>query len=104
MRLNKKVLYLFSAGIHNIVLEQNLLLLRKNLIIGNRIRRLWEKGSSKKQHASLTEKKEDRIQRFTEWLQWRPLEDYRRFIRLLEKTKQEGLASALVASCKIYFN
>ena len=94
----------FSAGIHHLVLEQKLLFLRKNLIIGNRIRRLWQKGSSKKQYASLTEKKEDRIQRFSEWLQWRPLEDYRRFIRLLEKTKQEELASDLVASCKIYFN
>ena len=97
-------LSLFSAGIHHLVLEQNLLILRKNLIIGNRIRRLWEKGSSKKQYASITEKKEDRIQRFSEWLKWRPLEDYRRFIKLLEKTKQEALASALVASCKIYFN
>ena len=62
---------------------------------------MWEKGSAKKQYASLTETNEDRIQRFTEWLQWRPLDDYIRFIRLLEKTKQEALASDLVASCKI---
>ena len=95
-------LIFLSAGIHHLVLEQNLLILRKSLVISNRIRHLWEKGSSKKQHASLTEKKEDRIQRFTEWLQWRPLDEYRRFIRLLEKTKQEALASALIASCKIF--
>ena len=98
--IEQKDFVLFSAGIHQLVLEQNRLILRKNLIISNRIRRLWEKGSSKKQYALVTEKKKDRIQRFTEWLQWRPLDDYRRFLRLLEKTKQQALASALVASCK----
>ena len=75
----------------------------KDLVIGKRISTFWEKACSKMEYASSGVRKDERIQMFTEWLQWQPLEDYKHFIKLLHKTKQEGLAKQLVASCKTVF-
>ena len=91
---------LFSAGIHHLVLDQNLLLLKRDLVIGDRVKRFWQKYSSKEVDFSLTLEREERIQSFIEWLQMQPLKEYKHFIRLLEKTNQERLAAQLVASCK----
>ena len=45
------------------------------------------------------EDNDQRIQRFTEWLQWRPPEDYKFFISLLYKTEQATIAAKLLKSC-----
>ena len=62
--------------------------------------RMLEKDSSTEQHVLSTDKQEERIQRFIECLQLSPLEDYKTFIELLYKTKQELLITKLVTSCK----
>ena len=92
---------MFSAGIHHLVLDQNLVTLRNNLIIGKRIGRLWEKKSSPQaQYVSSTAKRDERVQKFTEWLKWQPLKDYMHFMRLLHETKQKDLAEQMTKSCK----
>ena len=94
-------LIIFSAGIHHLVLDQNLVTLRKNLIIGKRIGRLWEKKSSPHaQYVSPTANRDDRVRKFTEWLKWQPLKDYMHFMRLLHETKQKDLAEQMTKSCK----
>ena len=64
--------------------------------------RMLEKDSSIEQHVLSTDKQEERIQRFIECLQLSPLQDYKTFIELLYKTKQELLITKLVTSCKGY--
>ena len=54
------------------------------------------------QNLSSVEEKEDRIQKFIEWLQWRPLQDYKEFLNLLDATQQTSLMESLAASCKLY--
>ena len=51
----------------------------------------------------LTDKQEERIQRFIECLQESSIEDYKYFIKLLYETKQEPLITKLVTSCKTAF-
>ena len=51
----------------------------------------------------LTDKQEERIQRFIECLQKSSIEDYKYFIKLLYKTDQEALMIKLVTSCKTSF-
>ena len=64
---------------------------------------MWEKNTSPKDYvASDQTGNGERIKKFIEWLQWRPLKDYKHFIRLLDKTKQKDLAEHLTASCKTY--
>ena len=53
-----------------------------------------------KQNVLSVEKREEQIQKFIDWLQWRPLQDYRAFINLLEATQQISLADSVAASCK----
>ena len=89
-----------SAGIHHIVLDQNLVTLQKDLIIGERIRRLWKKMNPLEYHIPQTGKREEINLKFGECLKWRPLRDYEHFLRLLHKTKQTGLAEQLTSSCK----
>ena len=52
------------------------------------------------QNLSSVKEKEDRIQKFIEWLQWRPLQDYKEFMNLLDKTQQTSLMESLAVSCK----
>ena len=92
-----------SAGIHHIVLDQNLVTLQKDFIIGERIRRLWKKMNPLEYHIPQTGKREEIIHKFVECLKWRPLKDYEHFVRLLHKTKQKSLAEHLTASCKVMF-
>ena len=94
-------LILISAGIHHIVLDQNLVSLTSNLIPDEIISRMLQKDSSWEKYVMSAEKEEDRIQRFTECLQNSSLEDYKYFIKLLYETKQELLITKLVTSCKI---
>ena len=61
---------------------------------------MLEKDSSMEQYVLSTDNQEERIQRFIECLQNSSLEDYKAFIDLLYKTKQELLITKLVASCK----
>ena len=89
-----------SAGIHHLILDQNLNVLKNNLIPDDIISRMLEKDSSIEQYVLSTDKQEERIQRFIECLQNSSLEDYKTFIDLLYKTKQELLITKLVASCK----
>ena len=94
--------YFVSAGIHHIVLDQNLLTLKKDLLIGKRIGKMWEKKMGPlAPYLISTAKKEEIIHQFTEWLKWQPLNDYKDFVRLLHKTQQDSLAEQLTASCKI---
>ena len=63
---------------------------------------MWEKKmGSLASYILSTAKREEVAYQFTEWLKWRPLEDYKHFISLLHKTKQDSLAEQLTASCKI---
>ena len=91
------------AGIHHIVLDQNLVTLQKDLIIGERIQRLWKKMSPLQYHIPQNAQREEIICKFAECLKWCPLRDYKHFVRLLHKTKQTGLAGQLTASCKVIF-
>ena len=84
------------------ILDQNRLVIKQDLVIGDRMSRFSQKASSKigkKEFSTTTRDK--RIESFIEWLQMQPLKDYKHFIRLLNKTKQERLAAQLDASCKI---
>ena len=96
---NVKCLIFVSAGIHHLILDQNRVVIKQDLVIGDRMSRFWQKASSKKEFATTTRDK--KIENFIEWLQMQPLKDYKHFIRLLNKTKQERLAAQLDASCKI---
>ena len=91
---------MISAGIHHLVLDQNLAVLKKNLIPDEVIRRMLEE-TSMEQFDLLTDKQEERIQRFIECLQESSIEDYKFCIKLLYETKQETLITKLVTSCKI---
>ena len=91
---------MFSAAIHHLILDQNMLILKRDLVIGERIKKFWQKYSTKEVDFSLMMEREERIQSFIEWLQMQPLKAYRHLFRLLEKTKQERLAAQLAASCK----
>ena len=96
--------YFVSAGIHHLVLDQNLLTLKKDLLIGKRIGKMWEKKmGTLASYILSTTKREEVTYQFTEWLKWRPLNEYKDFVRLLHKTKQDNLAEQLTASCKIIF-
>ena len=92
---------LILAGIHHLVLDQNYLVLKRELFIGERMTRFWQKYSSEKEYIPPTFNKEESILSFTEWLKMQPLKDYKHFVRLLKKTKQERLAAQLDASCKV---
>ena len=106
-RWNKEIAcILILAGIHHLILDQNYLVLKRELFIGQRMTRFWQKYSSEKEYippTSTNVKKEESIPRFTEWLKMQPLKDYKHFIRLLNKTKQERLAAQLDTSCKLIF-
>ena len=84
------------------MLDQNLTVLKKNLKPDEVIRRMLEE-TSMEQFDLLTDKQEERIQRFIECLQESSIEDYKYFIKLLYKTDQEALITKLVTSCKILF-
>ena len=59
--------------------------------------------TSMEQFDLLTDKQEERIQRFIECLQESSTENYKHFIKLLYKTDQEALMIKLVTSCKTSF-
>ena len=59
------------------------------------------KDTSLEQFDLLTDKQEERIQRFIECLQESSIENYKYFIKLLYETKQGALITKLVLSCKI---
>ena len=52
------------------------------------------------QYILFVENRGKRIQRFIEWLKWRPVEDYKQFIKSLFMTQQASLADRLALSCK----
>ena len=76
------------------------MVLKKNLIIEHVLGKMFEGDHAVKQHILSIKKKEDGIQRFIEYLQWCPLEEYQNFIRVLYTTQQASLAGQLVASCE----
>ena len=83
-------------------MDQNLVTFRRDLIIGKRIGKLWEKKVGPLASYLLsTARREEIIHQFTEWLKWQPLEDYKHFVRLLNKTKQDSLAEQLTSSCNV---
>ena len=92
---------LILAGIHHLILDNNYLVLKRELFIGERMTKFWKKYSSEKDYIPPTFNKEEIILSFTEWLKMQPLKDYKHFIRLLNKTKQERLAAQLDTSCKL---
>ena len=67
------------------------------------LEKMFEGDHAVKQHILSMKKKEDGIQRFIEWLQCCPLEEYQNFIRVLYTTQQASLAGKLVSSCKSWF-
>ena len=88
------------AGIHHLVLDQNLRVLKHNLMPDEVIKRML-KEISMEQFDLLTDRQEERIQRFIECLQQSSVENYKYFMKLLYETKQEPLITKLVTSCKI---
>ena len=74
--------------------------MKKNLIPDEILTSMIDKDSSMEQFVLSTENQEERIGRFIECLQNSSLEDYKHFINLLYKTKQELLITKLVTSCK----
>ena len=97
----KAILFLINlAGIHHLALDQNHLVLRKDLILEHIMEKMLKEDPDMEQYLSSVEEKEDRIQKFIEWLQWRPLHDYKEFINLLDTTQQTSLMESLAASCK----
>ena len=95
-----KYFFLILAGIHHLALDQNHLVLRKDLILEHIMEKMLKEDPDMEQNLSSVEKKEDRIQKFIEWLQWRPLQDYKEFLNLLDTTQQTSLMECLAASCK----
>ena len=76
------------------------MVLKKDLVIEKVLEKKFEGDYSVKQQILSIKKKEEKIQRFIEWLQLCPLEEYQNFIRMLYTTQQACLAGQLVASCK----
>ena len=74
--------------------------LKKNLIPDEFVTSMIEKDSFMEQYVLSTDNQVERIQRFIECLQNSSLDDYKHFIYLLYKTKQELLITKLVTSCK----
>ena len=93
---------LISAGIHHLILDQNLRVLKKLLLPDDILSRMLNQENM--EYVSSTDEQEEQIQRFTKCLQSCPLNDYRNFIELLYKTKQDLLITALVTSCKNLIN
>ena len=101
--INGKMYYYFiSAGIHHLILDQNLRELKKLLLPEDILPRMLNQDN--KEYVLSTDRQEEPIQRFAECLQSSPLKDYRNFIELLYKTKQNLLITALVTSCKNLIN
>ena len=90
-----------SAGIHHVILDQNLTVLKQNLIHDEVVEKMLENDSSMMEYVFSTKKQEEQIQRFIECLQNSSLKDYDNFIKLLYITKQQPLITKLVSSCKI---
>ena len=90
------------AEIHHLVLDQNLTVLKKNLKPDEVIIRMLEE-TSMEQFDLLTDKQEEKIQRFIECLQESSIENYKYFIKLLYKTGQEALITKMITSCKTSF-
>ena len=87
-----------SAGIHHLILDQNLKVLKKLLIPDDILSRMLNQEN--KEYVLSTDEQEEQIQRFTECLQSCPLKDYKNFYELLYKTMQHPLMAKLSASCK----
>ena len=96
-----KCLLFVLAGIHYLILDQNRVVLKQNLVIDDRMSRWWQKSCSKEEYILPTASIDKRNESFTEWLKWKPLKDYKHFISLLKHTEQESLAAQLEASCKV---
>ena len=47
--------------------------------------------------------KEQKVQKFTEWLQSQPPEKYKNFVEILDRTDQSQVAAQLLKSCKSSF-
>ena len=93
--------FIILAGIHHLALDQNQLAFRKDLILEHIADVMLKENRAVKQYLSLLQKDENRIQKFIEWLQLRPLQDYKEFINLLDSTQQTTLVESLAASCKV---
>ena len=97
------VLFYASAGLHFLVFDQNLIALKQQLNLEPVLKRMLKDSSAEKDIMS-GEVNEQRIQRFTEWLQWRNPEDYKNFIEILYKTDQSQVATHLLKSCRCKAN
>ena len=86
------------AAFHHVVLDNNLRFLKQNLQIETIVSRMVKDSSIKQAIMSIKDNKQ-KIQMFTEWLQWRLHADYKQFIRLLYKTNQAAVAAQLLKSC-----
>ena len=88
------------AGIHHLILSQNCLALVKTLIPEDIMSEMLEKGSPMEEYVLSTDSKEERIQRFIEYLKACSMDDYKNFMKLLYFTQQTALVTKMVASCK----
>ena len=89
----------FSAAFHFVVIDHNLRFLQQTLQIETIVSRMLKNDPMEQTILSIKDNKQ-RIQMFIEWLQWRPHDDYKHFIRLLYKTDQAPIAAQLVKSCR----
>ena len=88
-----------SAGLHYLVLDQNLIALKQHLNLEPVLGRMLEDTSVEQDIISVDDK-EERIQRFTEWLQTQIPGIYNKFIEALYRTDQSPVAVQLLKSCK----
>ena len=98
--MKANIFLIILAGIHHLALDQNNLVLRKNLLLEHIMEKMLKEDPVIEQNLLSVKEKEDRIQKFIEWLQWRPLQDYKGFMNLLHTTQQTSLIESLAASCK----
>ena len=57
------------------------------------------KDTSTEQHIMSVSDKEQRIDRFIEWLKLKPTKEYNKFVEILYKTDQSQVATQLLKSC-----
>ena len=87
------------AGFHHLILDQKGVVLKQELLLEPVMNKM-QMNSFTYQRIMTGNHQQQKIQRFIEWLKWRPTEVYKRFMKVLRKTDQAPLAEKLLNACK----
>ena len=93
--------FCLSAGLHYLVLDQNLITLKEHLKLELVLDRMF-KDTSVEEFIMSVDDKEQRVERFTEWLQSQPPKQCHKFVEILYKTDQSQVAVQLMKSCEYH--